>query len=439
MWIATAGGGALIGHTPGGIHVLEWPRDGELTSGRFFPSSEGSMIEPLGWLGTPALLAYDPAGGPFPVGMPSSLLSLDGELIAELHASPAVERLLRYLTREHRAFENVGHYLYPFSGLLPGGLADGTQVYFAAGQAIHFRPGGTVEVRPTSALVDVGLLGTVGPGAGWVAISDDFGWLGSSSYAWLYSGPPEGSAVHIVPTETLFAAEPDGGLLNPLVAGAAELPRGEDGRARLATTAEGFTASIDGPTGSRVLVVRDHSVVRQGVLDDGPLHVNILPRERDRDGHMEAAVLLLTPTGQALGVDWSIDVLREEPVIQAAGRTRDGEWSAVVSGDATPGSTVTVDGAPVAVAADGAFSATVDAGLWPRPVSVVARDVLGREAIGRVDVIGMIDYRSWPWVPILAALTIAIGAVLFVRTPGRRRSPAAALADEGILEEIDAG
>jgi hypothetical protein len=440
MWFAGSARGLLVGQTPRDAVVLRWPRDGALTPVR---ALEGITVGGfLPWVGSdlPAVVGYGSTPSVFGGSTPSVVVDVEGEVIAELEPSPAVERLLRYLDRDFRAFANAGHPMYPFAGALLGGLPGGSQVFVGGGNAVYFHADGTTEVRPASAMLDVAVLGTAGPDSGWAAVTEGAGWLAYGRFLWLGVGPPEGSTVRVVPTETLLAPELDDGLLRPTITGAVELPADPDGRARLATGAEGFSVSIDGPPGSRVLAVRDQSIVRQGVLmSDRPLSVNIVPRS-ERVDRLEAAFLLITPTGQAFGVDWAVDVLREPPGVTAGGATRDGAWSAVVTGEATPGSLVRVDGVATEVADDGAFSVTVDAGLWPRPVSVTASDALGRETTTRVDVVGMVDYRSWPWIPILGALTVVFGAVLFVRTPGgRRHQPADALADEGMLEEIDAG
>lgn len=439
MWLAGSARGLLVAQAPRGAVVLRWPRDGALTPVR---TLEGITVGGfLPWVGSdlPAVVGYGSTQSQFAGSTPSVVIDVEGETIAELTPSPAVERLLRYLDRDFRAFANAGHPIYPFPGALLGGLPGGSQVLVGGGNAVYFHADGTTEVRPASAMLDVGFLGTAGPDAGWAAVTDGAGWLAGGRLLWLTVGPPTGSTVRILPTEALLAPEPDEGLLRPTITGAVEVLPDAEGRARLATGAEGFSVSIDGPPGSRVLAVRDQSIVRQGVLNDRPLSVNIVPRS-ERVDRMEAAFLLITPTGQAFGVDWVVDVLREPPSVTAGGTTRDGAWSAVVSGEATPGSSVRVDGVATELADDGSFSVTVDAGLWPRPVSVTASDALGRETTTRVDVVGMVDYRSWPWIPILGALTIGLGAVLFVRTPGRRHhEPAAVLADEGMLEEIDAG
>ena len=85
--------------------------------------------------------------------------------------------------------------------------------------------------------------------------------------------------------------------------------------------------------------------------------------------------------------------------------------------------------------ADGGFSASIDAPLWPSRVVVTARDPLGNETTTVVEVLGLVDYRGLPWAAILVAITLLAGAVLYVRTP--RRRGALLPAGDGRLEELE--
>jgi hypothetical protein len=54
-----------------------------------------------------------------------------------------------------------------------------------------------------------------------------------------------------------------------------------------------------------------------------------------------------------------------------------------------------------------------------------------------VEVIGLVDYRGLPWVPIVGALTVLGAAVLFLRTPRHRPLAARPVLDDGRLEDVD--
>jgi hypothetical protein len=69
-------------------------------------------------------------------------------------------------------------------------------------------------------------------------------------------------------------------------------------------------------------------------------------------------------------------------------------------------------------------------------VVVVATDPFGTERTERLEIVGFLDYRGLPWIPIVGVLTVALGLLLFVRTP-RHRPLQLAPDGDGRLEEID--
>lgn len=67
---------------------------------------------------------------------------------------------------------------------------------------------------------------------------------------------------------------------------------------------------------------------------------------------------------------------------------------------------------------------------------VVARDPIGNETVRRLEVVGFLDYRGLPWLPMVGVATVAFGILMFVRTP--RQCPVVMVADgDGRLEELD--
>lgn len=127
----------------------------------------------------------------------------------------------------------------------------------------------------------------------------------------------------------------------------------------------------------------------------------------------------------------------EVPTV-AARASGAGLLRATVTGRTLPGSSVRVDGRSVEVSRFGGFRVEVSAPPWPRMVEIEVRDPLGRAALERVEVLGVVDYRSWPWIPIVGTATLALAAILFVRTPTRRSETHDRVAwDGGELEEID--
>ena len=152
---------------------------------------------------------------------------------------------------------------------------------------------------------------------------------------------------------------------------------------------------------------------------------------------LERWIIVIGPDGRALSEHWEGTFVREAPELVADAQTEAFGSTATISGRASSGAEVIVDGLTAEFDDRGAFRVEVDAPIWPRDVVVIARDVLGNETSARLQVVGFLDYRGLPWVAIPALATIAAGAFLFVRTPGRRAQPTAAWGDAA-LEEIDA-
>jgi len=111
---------------------------------------------------------------------------------------------------------------------------------------------------------------------------------------------------------------------------------------------------------------------------------------------------------------------------------------ATVTGRVEGDATVTVDGHEVIPSpGTGRFRVEVDAPAWPREVLVVARDPIGNETVQRLEVIGFVDYRGLPWIPIVGVATVLAGILLFVRTPSLRPEARLLPDGDGRLEEID--
>src|SRR5690606_12184939 len=121
---------------------------------------------------------------------------------------------------------------------------------------------------------------------------------------------------------------------------------------------------------------------------------------------LEAAVVLRDPSGHAYSAFWEGEVLREGPVLEARAHTATFESAARVDGRAPGATQLTVDGASVQLDATGGFSAQVEASLWAREVVVVASDPVGNETTTRLQVVGFLDYRGLPWVPIAGLATL---------------------------------
>jgi hypothetical protein len=207
----------------------------------------------------------------------------------------------------------------------------------------------------------------------------------------------------------------------------------------LLAAGDGFSVALEAPAGSRV-VASNGFVADDYLVAEAPLIVEFASPRKSKENEnqtVDATLLLVTPDGRASFVTWSGTYLRELPEISVAGRTEPMALSATLIGDTSPGASVTVDGQPITVSREGSFRTTVDAPIWPRQVLVVASDPFGHETLTHLEVVGVLDYRGFPWAALVVAATVAVGATLFVRTPRRKPAAAAARAGDARLEELE--
>jgi hypothetical protein len=117
--------------------------------------------------------------------------------------------------------------------------------------------------------------------------------------------------------------------------------------------------------------------------------------------------------------------------------------AARLTGRTEPGATtVEVGGVARPVEPDGTFSLDARLAPWPQPVEVRARDRAGNETVVRVEVVGGLDYRRLPWIPILLVSLLG-AAVVGTRRPVRvaELPPPSGFDDDArpVLEELTAG
>lgn len=280
-------------------------------------------------------------------------------------------------------------------------------------------------------------VGTAGPAGSWIALINGF--VGPPTDAYLYPGGSGFGRISVAPMGDVL--RPDGFDARPALElrNAVEPGGTVDGVHSLLAGGAGFSAVVDAPAGSYV-IVSNGLIAHDYDVSAEPLVVDIMPRrdpDEDENQPLEASLIIITPDGRASMVSWSGTYLREPPELTVAGATDSMALSASLTGHTSAGASVTVDGRLVAIDAVGGFTASVDAPIWPRKVIVVARDPFGRETVTHLEVVGVLDYRGFPWAALVVAATIAGGAALFVRTPRRRPAVSAARSDDGRLEELD--
>ena len=330
--------------------------------------------------------------------------------------------------------------LRAFRGALPGGGVDGGPAALYAGTVVPSQgepasplTGGAGQSVAFGGVEPVGL---AGPGRAWLAllhgIQPESGLHRSGGRLEAPALRP-GSGVSLVPLDLSLVPEREFGVLSPELVGAVTL----DGRNELAVGADGFTAVVRAPPGSRVYPAAD------GLSE--PVEVHVVPERGRVDVRLpptgpagpvaryRASLSVVTPAGGTYVAAWTARVLTEPPSVSAATATPIGSAAVDVRGTTAPYASVTVDGRTVPVDGAGAFVATLELPPWPTEVSVVATDPFGNVARTSVSGVGWFDYRALPWIPIAIVLLGGLAAVLYVRVP----LPLPRRADDGTLEEIE--
>jgi hypothetical protein len=437
-WIVGVADGAIVLSVLEEVRVVRWPRDGAPTThGRL------STLEYPGiWLigdGPDSLIAIQ-SNYSFEGGRPPTMTLHDLELrpLGEVGVNAATEAFWELANGQiPRSGTGIERNVYPYNGPVPGGVGDGRPAYVASGVLI--RPGGPdgYEAQPVASLLGVQPIGLAGPGDGWVAMSD--GYSGPPGVAYLYAGeiPFGWGRMEVTLLDELLEPDDEAPAASLELLGAVEVA-GEGGVATLLADGEGFQVAITAPPGSTVIVVNGRRVEEQ-VVDDQPLLIDVpQPQNRleDVDQELEVMILVISPAGRGTVAEWTGTFVREPPEISVTATTDPMSLSATITGSASPYSVVVANDRRIETDADGGFTATVDAPIWPSQVLVTASDPLGNQTTEHVEVLGVIDYRGFPWAAILIAATVLVGGVLFVRTP-MRRTVASAADGDGRLEELE--
>jgi hypothetical protein len=201
---------------------------------------------------------------------------------------------------------------------------------------------------------------------------------------------------------------------------------------------EAASAEITGPPGTYVWWTTRGDSGQTTIGADGVAQVRLLepagPNAPDGSG-ATASIWVVTPAGHGYHGTWRIRVFRQAPSLTFTVDDVLVDFSPTVSGRTVLGASVTIDGRPVELAPNGSFEASVDAGILPTELRVVAVDPVGNRTERVVTVIWPVDYRRLPFVPMAVLLTVGAAAVLFLRRPDTgpsRRTP-----DDGAtFEEI---
>ncbi|MGH2484242.1 MAG: hypothetical protein ACRDE9_07280, partial [Candidatus Limnocylindria bacterium] len=425
-------GPALVSAEGTVLFLWSWPRDG--LANRLAARASG---------GAPSAVFGTGAGTRIVAGAafqdPGSVLVLPGDLSGGAGPSTPFGQDTRpgAFAATHRDIS--GDALTPFFGVIPGGLPGEGDVYVFGGRMVRpvSDPEVLAEVASIALLPGLEPVGTVGPAGAWIALLTEF-----SEFTGIDVRPPavgvlaarSPSTLLLVATSSIVEPEANGGHLAPTFIGVAPDP---DHPGQLMVGSEAAYAEIRGPPGTIVWwEARGEGNLTVGA--DGVVRIQLLeaagPNAPDGSG-TTARVWLVTPAGHAYHGTWRIRVYRQPPSLTFTADDALVDFSPTVSGRTVPGATLTIDGRPVELAPNGSFAASVDAGILPTELRIVAVDPVGNRTERVVSVVWPVDYRRLPFVPMAVLLTVAAALALFLRRPDTgpsRRNP-----DDGAtFEEI---
>lgn len=434
-WVAGAANGIIALVTNGAFKAVRWPRAGNPEG----VASLGSVLSPnliaLGegpgarWID---LSGVDPSSGDVrPIRIRDRDLSIEAEITV-----PTLTRQLWEMSTRGTFFPSESNrYLWESAGPIPLGLGPERPAFLGHGSLITIEADGSLATRPAATLVGAGMLGAAGAGHAWLAVSGDFTGFGRSAYLGNIGYEPPYGIVALIPFRDIL----DPGELDRAAIrfGGATVADGEEG-ATLYTTDDAFQVTVSGAAGDVVVAYAERTSTTAEISGSGSVTVTVDPPGRkDANREFDLSVFVVGRTGLTRAITWPAHALRVAPEVTATAEVDPFALTATITGQVDGIGTVTVDGLPVTPSPSGRFRVEVDAPAWPRDVLVVTRDPLGNESTQRLEVIGFIDYRGLPWIPIIGALTVVAGIVLFVRTPRLRPEERLRPDGDGRLEEID--
>ena len=414
--------------TSGALSIHGWPAGQPLG-----PPSAGLPIDEAAFLGTVALAGTD-----------SVLVrqTLGGDRVHAYGLPALAPPRFGAITRSAAAAAFASGPVSPYVGTLPGGGPDGEPAVVYAGRLLATGPPAAEE--PLTGLRFATMAGTqpiglVGVDRSQIALlhgatRPPIDVRGGRLEAPTLNVP---AAISVAPLELALAAEAEDAVLEPPVDGAVPL----GARNSIGVGPDGFTATVAAPAGSRVYVAsEDPSVVQATVVvpEAGSVDVPIAATGVTTPSPRYRATLgVTTPAGHSYLATWEVRVLDGPPPLEVAVTTELGSGEVEVTGRSVPYASVTVDGEPVTVDAEGGFEVRRALPPWPTDVDVAAADPFGNVTERAVAGVGWFDYRGLPWIPIVAAGVAAAALLLFLRVPRPTPEPRRA-DDDAVLEEIEA-
>lgn len=414
--VSTADGGRLFAtNSEGGSAVVAWPAGGDRL-----------VVE----------RRFDGGGNPVAVlgsGTGARLMQLFGDDVEQLTDRMASLRVTRASSRASVLSSRDRN---AFVGPMPGGLRGSDALVFGGWLMTSLPSGAEAEraiiERPIAALAATTPIGAFGPGdivlglcEGTIDSTREGGQLQAPA------GPRPGVGLSTPRASTVLSPEDDDGRYEPALSGGvlSAAPN-----AQVLLTQDGVSAHVVAPAGSRILV-SDNAGARAPMFvpPSGSTQVALPVGETQT----VIGLVVITPSGHGYAASWIVRVQDSPPTLEAATPSSSFGFAVPIRGRTDPGVSVTVDGQVATVAPDGSFALDVGVGFVPREVEIRAVDPVGNVATQRLSVVGPIDYRQLPWIPIVAALTVVAGAILYVRVPRPSPAPQRPSDDDAALEEIE--
>ena len=405
-----------------GLAILRWPRG----------QPAGAPIAALA-------IETDNLIGVVEIGGTSRLLAhrTDPDALDVL-ALPSLEPLPGGAVEPSRAAAALrGGPATPYVGRVPGGWRHGDPAAIVDGRLLP-GPAADAPAAPIGALAAGQPIGLVGSQRSWLAIHQGMPRRSAIDPSGGRLDPPAphpAAAVTIAPLAGVGRPEADGGAYEPAILGGVPLRDGVIGVSR-----GGLVAEVRAPPGSRVYLPepdRTAAPLVRAVGPDGALDVVLPPPAgAGADGSGTVTMTVATPSGHAYVSSWTVRLVETPPGLSAGTATPIGSSRVTVAGRTAPHAQVEVAGTAVAVDVNGRFATSVHLPPWPTSVTVVARDAIGNETILVVSGVGIVDYRSLPWVPIVLILSGGMAVALIMRAPRPRSEPGRAGDDAG-FEEVD--
>jgi hypothetical protein len=433
-WPAGANGGLIVWAQERGLSTVRWPRGQEPVVVAQLRTPGFPNLVPLGG-GRNARWVDFGGGGPGSETLTTRIYDAELQLERVVDVPALTRRLWDATSRGPLSAAVPERNLWEQAGPIPGGLGPDRPAVLGHGSLLELEPDGSVRVEAAAHLVGVGVMGSVGPASGWLAVAGEWWWgSGATAYLGNVGYEPQFSMVGVIPLTELLGTR---AVSTPAVemSGATLVGSGAD--ERLFTSGDEFQLTVSGGPGDLVVAYDERRSAAEEVTGDAVTLTIDPPGRDDRNREFQLSVFVIGPTGVTVGTSWQAEALRVAPEVTAAAELETFAMQATIAGQVTSNVTLTVDGATVVPSPSGAFRVQVDAPIWPRDVLVVARDPLGNESVQRLEVIGFVDYRGLPWIPIVGTLTVGAGLLLFVRTPRLRPEARLRPDGDGRLEEID--